>query len=155
MKKLLIAVAMSAMASTAMAEDTVKDDVNPWTQCGIGAAIFSDSEVGAGISNVIWDLGTTAVSSYATSPGTCSGSKMQVAAAEFIQNSHAVLEEDMAKGQGQHLAALMELMEVQDKAGFSDSVKAGFASLAASEQYQAMDAQAKSQAVYTMVMTNA
>ena len=153
MKKLFLALSVTALASSPV----LAEEPNPWTQCGIGAAIFKDSEVGAAVSNVIWDLGTTAVSSYATSPGTCSGSKMNVAAAEFIQNSHAVLEEDMSKGHGQHLSSLMDLMgvEASNQDAVASTIKADFSKVVASKAYQSLDDQAKAQAIYAMVISKA
>ncbi|WP_235956226.1 hypothetical protein [Grimontia sedimenti] len=47
--------------------------------------IFNDIPAAAGISNVIWDLGTTAVSSNISSQETCEGSRVK--AAMFIQDN--------------------------------------------------------------------
>ncbi|MBI3771765.1 MAG: hypothetical protein HY272_03590 [Gammaproteobacteria bacterium] len=41
---------------------------NPWLDCGIGAMIFTETKWAAVTSNVIWDLGTTAVTSGASTP---------------------------------------------------------------------------------------
>ena len=63
------------------------DGPNPWTDCGLGALVFSGvdgdgGKIGAAISNIIWDLGTTAVSSATSSPDTCA--RHEVTAAAFI-----------------------------------------------------------------------
>jgi len=82
---------------------------NAFSQCGIGAAIFSSNETAAIISNVIWDLGTTALSSQTSSPSSCSGAT--TTAAVFINEAYQVLEEQFVQGSGSHVTALMNLME--------------------------------------------
>jgi len=84
-------------------------NVNPYRDCGIGAAIFKN-DTGATISNVLWDLGTTAITSATASPDTCEGS--EVAAAEFIIETYANLVEETAKGSGDHLNALLQIAGV-------------------------------------------
>ena len=153
MKKLLLALSVTALASSPV----LAKEGNPWQQCGIGAMVFDDNGTAAAISNVIWDLGTTAVSSYATTPDSCNGSGMNVAAAEFIQNSHAVLEEDMSKGHGQHLSSLMDLMgvEASQQDAVAATIKADFSKVVASTAYQSLDNQAKAQAIYAVVISKA
>lgn len=112
-KALLAAMAVSSMSlsSNALANDTVDSVKNAWTQCGIGAVIFNELPVAAAISNIIWDLGTTAVISMAASPETCKG--VNVAVAAFINESAEAIESDVANGQGSHLTAMMALMGVE------------------------------------------
>lgn len=82
---------------------------NPFTDCGIGAALFPEVHWAAISSNVIWDLGTTAVTSATASPQTCSGKK--VAAALFIRDTYERLAEETAQGQGEHLATALSLLD--------------------------------------------
>ncbi len=82
---------------------------NPFSDCGIGAAIF-ENDVAAAISNVIWDLGTTAVVSATASPETCNG--VQANAAAFIMESFDNLLEDTANGEGEHFTALLNILDV-------------------------------------------
>jgi len=99
------------MSSTAFAEKGAPGSgPNPFSDCGIGAAIF-ENNVAAAISNVIWDVGTTAVTSATASPETCNGKEVEAAA--FIFESYDNLMEDGAHGEGEHFAALMEILEVQ------------------------------------------
>jgi hypothetical protein len=83
---------------------------NPFSDCGIGAALFKN-DVAATISNVIWDIGTTAVTSATASPETCNGKEADAAA--FIMESYDNLLEDSAHGEGQHFAALMDILSVE------------------------------------------
>jgi hypothetical protein len=82
---------------------------NPFSDCGIGAALFTDIKWAAVTSNVIWDLGTTAVTSATASPETCSGNRL--AAAIFIKDTYDLLAEETAKGKGEHLTAALNLFE--------------------------------------------
>ncbi|HEX9474358.1 MAG TPA: DUF3015 family protein [Steroidobacteraceae bacterium] len=98
--------------SSALADDASKapgSGPNPYTDCGIGAALFSDTKWAAVTSNVIWDLGTTAVISATASPQTCQGKK--VAAARFIDATYASLAEETAAGHGEHLTTVLNILE--------------------------------------------
>ncbi|MDN3610238.1 DUF3015 family protein [Vibrio ostreicida] len=111
MKKLtlLAAVAGTFLTGHAMAESN-KDDINPWTQCGIGAMIFEDTAPAAAISNIIWDLGTTAVTSRISSEESCAGSKVKTA--QFIQDNYDQVLEETSQGSGEHLVAMLEMLDV-------------------------------------------
>ncbi|PKF50967.1 DUF3015 family protein [Enterovibrio nigricans] len=109
----LVAVTAGTLfAGQAMAAES--NDFNPWTQCGIGAMIFEDNGTAAAISNVIWDLGTTAVSSKISSEDTCKGS--EVKAAQFIQDNFDKVLEETSQGSGAHLTAMLEILDVEDVA---------------------------------------
>ena len=92
-------------SSTANAAPAKK---NPWTDCGIGAMIFDNTKWAAAISNVIWDYGTTAVTSNISSDHTCSGK--QVVAALFINETYANIEEETANGSGAHVTAMLNIL---------------------------------------------
>ena len=70
---------------------------NPYSECGIGAAIFPKNGAAAAISNVIWDLGSTAVTSATLSPDTCSAETVDTA--KFILETIDNLESDVAIGE--------------------------------------------------------
>ncbi len=111
-KKSLIAASVALTASfsitaSAQTPSSATDVENAFAQCGIGAAIFQNNETAAIISNVIWDLGTTALSSQTSSPSSCSGANKTAAA--FIYETYPNLEEDIVKGGGAHVAALMQI----------------------------------------------
>tara|TARA_R110002111_G_scaffold120260_3_gene183340 strand:+ start:9223 stop:9732 length:510 start_codon:yes stop_codon:yes gene_type:complete len=80
---------------------------NPFRDCGIGAAIFPNHHVAAATSNVIWDLGSTAVTSATMSPETCSN--VHAKTAKFIIDNYDNLIEDVAKGEGEHLVAVLDI----------------------------------------------
>ena len=77
---------------------------NPYTDCGIGAALFPNTSWAAVTSNVIWDVGTTAVISATASDQTCSGEDVQTA--QLIHDKYELLETDLILGEGDNLLAL-------------------------------------------------
>ena len=54
---------------------------NPYVDCGIGAALFPNTDWAAVTSNVIWDAGTTALISATASEDTCSGGDVSAGSA--------------------------------------------------------------------------
>lgn len=85
-----------------------------YTQCGIGGLIFGHESLGvlgktlASVSNVFWDLGTTAASSHSLSPDTCLSKEVKTA--YFIKETFSDLENNLATGKGDYLQALNTLM---------------------------------------------
>lgn len=106
MRKLIVAAALVAGVAFSPAAQA-RDFGQIYTQCGLGGLIAGSVPWLAVITNITWDLGTTAISSEATTPEACHGGKAQTAA--FINDSAPQLEQDLARGQGAHLTALLEL----------------------------------------------
>ena len=104
----IICTALTTVATTSSAaESNNTKKLNPWTQCGIGAMIFKETPVAAVISNIIWDLGTTAVTSNMSSKETCEGAGAKTAM--FIQATMPQLEKEIAVGEGEYISAMLEL----------------------------------------------
>ncbi|MDE2594247.1 MAG: DUF3015 family protein [Burkholderiales bacterium] len=104
----------AAPAQEAAAKPTDKtpgSGPNPFTDCGIGAALFPNTHWAALTSNVVWDLGITALTSATASPQTCQGKK--VVAAVFIRDTYEQLAEQTAQGSGEHLATVLNIMGCQ------------------------------------------
>lgn len=80
---------------------------NPFSDCGIGAALFPKTPVAAILSNTLWDAGTTALTSATASPETCNAKA--VAAAAFINETYESLLDETASGHGEHLSAMLEV----------------------------------------------
>lgn len=113
-KSMMVGALFALCSVAAHAEDTADKKApgsgpNPFVECGIGAALFPTTHWAAVTSNVIWDLGTTAVTSATMSPQTCNGKK--VATALFIRDSYEQLAEETAQGQGEHLTTALNLFE--------------------------------------------
>lgn len=108
MKKIgVVAAALLSVGVLGSASVQAREFGEIYTECGLGALIFPKHEVLAAITNVTWDLGTTAISSNVSSPDTCSGGKGKKVA--FIHDSVYELQADIARGKGQHLSALMDI----------------------------------------------
>ena len=154
LKKLVdVSILCLAVPSISAAEDM---KLNPWVDCGIGAMIFSDTAWAAVSSNIIWDLGTTAVTSAYGSVNTCEGSRV-VKAALFINETYANLEEETAQGEGQHMTAMLNIMgcEGAAHAGIITAVRADFAAEVAQADYAQKTDLAKAQAYYNNVVSKA
>ncbi len=91
----------------AMAAGEQGSGPSPYTECGIGASIFKETDWAAATSNVTWDLGTTALSSASYSPEMCSPKKVK--AAMLIRDNYPQISEEVARGQGEHLEAALEM----------------------------------------------
>ncbi|MCK5726253.1 MAG: DUF3015 family protein [Thiotrichaceae bacterium] len=123
-----------------------------YMECGLGAAIFKKNPTMAAISNVTWDLGTTAILSNASSAETaCKGSK--VVAATFINDSYITLEQDIAKGEGQHLSALMDIMscDASARAGIVNTIRADFGTAASKKGFAESSQYNKSETLYNIM----
>ena len=130
-----------------------------YTDCGIGgligSAIGSDEDsianVAAVVSNITFDLGTTAISSNTTSPDTCARGEAKTAA--FIYESYDSLEADLASGHGVYLDALAALAghEEDTRDRFVAGVRSGFARLVAVPDYPEQDRFTRSEALYNLV----
>ncbi|MBI1422149.1 MAG: DUF3015 domain-containing protein [Gammaproteobacteria bacterium] len=125
--------------------------LNPWIDCGIGAMIFPDTTWAAVSSNIIWDLGTTAVTSDQSSQHTCNSKKAQTAM--YISATYANLEEETVKGNGQHVHAMLNMMgcdtAVQD--GIIASVRTDFNASLQNAAYDKKSATNKAQDYYDLV----
>lgn len=104
---LFVATLSSASSITFAANAKPGSGPNPYRDCGIGAALFPDTHWAAVTSNVIWDLGTTAVTSATASPETCSGTNVETA--QFIIDNYNNLVEETAKGQGEYLTTVLDI----------------------------------------------
>lgn len=105
MKRLLLAViaVLSISAQSAYAE---RDFAAIYKECGLGAMLFPNDPVIAVVTNITWDLGTTAVSSNALSEETCKGGAATTAS--LIYETYPMIEKDLAAGEGEHLTAMLE-----------------------------------------------
>ena len=107
-KSMAATVVALGMLSTTPAHSREFADI--YAECGLGAIIFSgeseNNRILAIISNITWDLGTTAILSDASSEDNCTGGSAQTAA--FIQQTYPSIERDLAVGDGQFLNAMLD-----------------------------------------------
>ncbi|GAC1373423.1 MAG: hypothetical protein NVS3B3_00870 [Aquirhabdus sp.] len=121
-----------------------------YTQCGLGGIIFGRiNNVLAIISNVTFDLGTTAVLSGTLSPQACGG--QIVARAVFIKENFPSLEQDLASGRGDHLTALNGLMACPTA---SRNLRKDYANYTLSTSYKEGNTSANSEELFRIVNDN-
>lgn len=152
LKKTLALVVMSAafsMTAPAQAAQNVSIE-HIYTQCGLGGIIFGKiNNILAVISNVTWDLGTTAALSGTLSPGTCGG--QIVARAVFIKENFPSIEQNLASGRGEHLTALNGLMACS---AASSNLRKDYANYTLSTSYKEGNASANSEQLFRIVNEN-
>ena len=159
MKRSLPIVALSALIAfnPAQAEEANTKKLNPWTQCGLGAMIFNGEAsgwaAGAAISNIIWDLGTTAVTSNISSQETCSRAKWNTAM--FIDENLQDLEQQTAQGYGDHIDSMLDLYECNHTARpeIVSSIRSDLATTISSTQYSSLTHNEKAYTYYASVDT--
>lgn len=123
-------------------------------ECGIGAMIAPKNAAVAAITNVTWDLGTTAISSDITSPDTCVGGKEKVAS--MIYHSYEELEKDIAMGEGSYLNTLLDLSGKSSakKAELSSEIRQDFSKLVSKAEYASMDKMSKAEQLFNIFYKN-
>ena len=125
-----------------------------YTDCGIGAIISPRNDAVAAVTNVTWDLGTTAISSHLTSPDACAGGKERLAA--FIHDSYNELERNLASGSGSHLDALIvlagyDVRTENDHRTYVKRLRDGFTEIVADHGYTERNRYEKAKALYDLV----
>lgn len=145
-KKLLITslVLTASSFSVAQSDDDSSDSLNLFAQCGIGGMLFPTAPTAAIISNIIWDLGTTATTTAASSPDACAGE--DIAMAEFVSETYAELTEETVRGAGDHLSAAINMAGCanQQQATIS-TLRASFAEQLSNQGYSEQNHQEKAQ----------
>jgi hypothetical protein len=141
-----------SMPSISFAGGKGDGSLNPWTECGIGAMIFSDTPWAAAISNVIWDLGTTATSTTSSSPGVCEGDTVKVAA--FINETYNNVAEETAKGSGDHIVAALNILGCDSSAhdDITASLRTDFTSMVQDPAYSSKTNSQKAETYYFNLM---
>lgn len=102
---IVLAAAGCMVAYSAQAQEQDRDLAEIFMECGLGGMIAPEMPAVAVITNVIWDLGTTATTSALSSEETCKGGQGEQAA--FIMDTYPNLEKDLAVGNGVHLTTLL------------------------------------------------
>lgn len=144
-KRNALALSLALLSGSAMAKD------NLFQQCGIGAAVFPDNGTAAALSNVIWDLGITATTSYITTKDACSGIDAQTA--RFINDTYKNIEEETAQGEGEHLTAMLNIMQCDNNAhaDIVGGIRAKFEQQVSEADYDAQTSVEKAQGYYNLV----
>lgn len=131
----MLALAISFSGLTHAQEQAPGSGPNPFSDCGIGAALFPDIHWAAVLSNVIWDIGTTAVTSATASPETCNGAGAKTA--QFIFDNYDRLNEETASGGGEHTLAMLNILGCpsDQAANMTQSIRGNMAGVVAHPEY--------------------
>ena len=151
---IVAAAACLLIASSAFAEKRSFGQI--YTECGLGGMIgsaISDksaSQVVAVITNVTWDLGTTASSSASTDA--CSNEKVRVA--NYINQSFEKLEKEIAQGEGKYLDGLasMTVGENGSKTEYATKLRSEFGSVVATQEYNNMSRYEKVEKLFSIAI---
>jgi hypothetical protein len=145
--------ALGAMQAHA---ETVKDRefADIYTDCGLGAMIAPHNDAVAAVTNVTWDLGTTASSSNISSPGSCVGGKEKMAT--FIHESQDLLFSELATGNGQYLDALAIASDIEaaQKDDFIQAVRDDARIYVQSTNFDEMSRFERAETLYNIVIAN-
>jgi hypothetical protein len=143
----VVAVAGLALAQTAAAREFAEI----YTDCGLGALIAPRTPAVAAVTNVTFDLGTTAIISNISSPETCQGG--QASTASFINHAYEAIETDLARGNGKYLDSLTTLAGVSAdrKDAFVQALRNDFASQVSGNGYAAITRFQKAEGLYNLV----
>lgn len=139
-----------AQAQTAPASDRI---INPFSDCGLGAAFFPNKDQAflAITTNVTWDVGTTAVISAVSSPNTCNGGRAQTA--QLINKTYASLEAETAVGEGKYLEAMADVMvcSTEVRPALFQRVRAEMGTVMVQPGYADLDRVKKAEAYFNVV----
>tara|TARA_B100001059_G_C17813143_1_gene573516 strand:+ start:285 stop:767 length:483 start_codon:yes stop_codon:yes gene_type:complete len=125
---------------------------NPYVDCGIGAALFPDTDWAAVTSNVIWDAGTTALISATASEDTCSGGAVETA--QLIHDKYEMLETDIMLEAGENLSALTSSMGCDSTSELVSSIKNDVKNIISDESYSKNNRIEKSINFYEALQAN-
>lgn len=154
MKKMLSIAAIGCASLVFSSDSQAREFADIYTDCGLGAMIAPNNEAVAAVTNVTWDLGTTAISSNASSEDTCQGGQAKSAA--LIYKSYPELERDIANGEGEHLNALLTMVNVDSDAhnAVIEKLRPAFASLVNADNYDALSREDKAAALYDLLQVS-
>ena len=154
----VVSVLLFAVSSGAVAAQGERSFGEIYTDCGLGALIAqgiedkNTADLVAIVTNVTWDLGTTAISSNLTSPESCARGDAKTAA--FILQTYPQLEKELALGHGKYLDALITLTGVAEQQAFVSRVRGDFAAKVSEAGFQESARVDKARLLYQIVMSH-
>ena len=152
MSKIIKVLTISAMGLFLFSQmGLAREFADIYTECGIGAMIAPRNTAVAAVTNVTWDLGTTAISSNISCPDSCNGGQEKVAS--FIYESYESIEKDLAKGNGNYLDNLLALTgyDAQAKKEFIIALRSDFKNIVADPSYTDKSHFEKAEGLYNLV----
>ncbi len=138
MKKILVSfAAVIALSTSAFA------GVNSQTGCGLGSMIIKDDSSAVLLALQATTNGTSMNQTFGITSGTlgCTKTKlvMNERAEEFVASNMDILAKEIARGSGESIDTLAELLSIEDKATFSASLQANYNSIYTSQKVEMAD----------------
>ncbi len=138
MKKILVSfVAVIALSTSAFA------GVNSQTGCGLGSMIIKDDSSALLLALQATTNGTSMNQTFGITSGTlgCTKTKlvMNERAEEFVASNMDILAKEIARGSGESIDTLAELLSIEDKAAFSASLQTNYNSIYTSQKVEMAD----------------
>jgi len=133
MKKLLLsAVAAMVLGSSAFAT------VNSQTGCGLGSMLIQDDSSAVMLALQATTNGTSGNQTFGITSGTsgCQKTKfvMNEKAERFVASNMDQISKEIAKGHGESIDTLAELLNVEDKATFAASLQSNYSKIYSSSK---------------------
>lgn len=157
LKTLKVAVAAAAMFSASMMPTTAsaRDFGAIYIECGLGGLLVPKTPWAAVLTNIIWDLGTTAITSELTTPESCKGGQAKTAA--LIYQTLPSLEREIAAGGGAHVDALMATgnCATESQAAVTAELRQNFGTVVGRASYSTQSREQKAEALYNAFTTSA
>ena len=145
MKKILLsAIAVVALSSVAMAGG-VQDmkGGNDQTGCGLGNTVITNPDSAVLYSLQATTNGTSGNQTFGITSGTSGCKKvkfvMNERAQEFVASNMDILAKEIAKGHGESVDTLAELLLVEDKAEFAWALQSNYNSIYTSQKVEMAD----------------
>ena len=125
MKKLALALSSALVISTASFAG-----VNNQTGCGLGAMIIKDDSSAVLLALQATTNGTSGNQTFGITSGTLGCKKTKFVlndqAAEFVAANMDTLAKEIAKGEGESIDTLAELLNIKDKETFASNLQANY-----------------------------
>ena len=145
MKKILLSAIAIISISTMAIAGGIQDmkGGNDQTGCGLGNTVITKPDSAVMYSLQSTTNGTSGNQTFGITSGTSGCKKMKFVmnerAQEFVASNMDQLAKEMAKGQGESIDTLAELLKIEDKATFAASLQQNYNSIYTSQKVEMND----------------
>lgn len=138
MKKILVSLAAVVALSSSLVASP-----NSQTGCGLGSVIIKDNSSAVMLALQATTNGISANQTFGITSGTLGCKKTKIVmnerAEEFVASNMDILAKEIARGHGESLDTLAELLVVEDKAEFSAALQSNYNSIYTSQKVEMSD----------------
>lgn len=138
MKKILVSLAAVVALSSSLVASP-----NNQTGCGLGSVLIKDDSSAVMLALQATTNGTSGNQTFGITSGTLGCKKTKIVmnerAEEFVASNMDILAKEIARGHGESLDTLAELLLVEDKAIFSAALQSNYNSIYTSQKVEMSD----------------